>query len=130
MRKIFSIAAVALALSPVLWAQESQDRQNQDRSAPTLPPEVVGPALVVWSATQQPRPILQDFQPKQPCTESFIGIVTLDSGKYLLRVSEVAVYQLSDQAIAKNYAGKQVRVAGSLDVQNNVLAIADIEAIS
>jgi hypothetical protein len=124
MRKTYLIAAL-LTLSPFVCAQD-----NLQQPAPALPSEIVGPPLVVWSATQQPRPVSADPQPQQPSVQIFTGTIAQDRGKYMLRVSDTMVYQLGDQEMVKIYEGKQVRVAANLDAQNQVLHITRIDVLS
>jgi hypothetical protein len=124
MRKTYLIA-VLLALSPLVCAQD-----NSQLPAHALPSEIVGPPLVVWSITQQPRPVSADSQPQQRSVQIFIGTIAQDRGEYMLRVSDTMVYQVGDQEIVKNYEGRRVRVAANLDAQNQVLHITNIDVVS
>ena len=113
-----------------------------------LPPEILGPQLVVWSQLQKPHPVPQPLPPperadksdagqvdpsqaqQQPSTQSFTGTIVKDGGKFLLKVSETSAYQIDDQQKARLYEGKQVKIAGSLDPKNNMLHITSIELLS
>jgi hypothetical protein len=126
-----------------VFAQESNTQFSN-----ALPPEILGPQLVVWSQLQKPHPVPQPLPPperadqtdsaqtdasqaqEQPSTQSFTGTIVKDGGKYLLKVSETSAYQIDDQQKARLYEGKQVRIAGSLDPKNNILHITSIELIS
>lgn len=147
MRKTCITTAALLALSPLLSAQDSQ------KPSPALPGEVVGPPLVAWSVVQQPHPIPatssssenvasdnraqqsqtgepSDFQAQQPSAQTFTGTIAKDGGNYILRVSENLVYLLDDGAKVKSYEGKQIRIAGKFDAQNNILHVTNIELLS
>jgi Protein of unknown function (DUF5818) len=141
MRKTCIITAL-LALSSLVCAQDSQK----------LPGEILGPPLVAWSAVQQPRPIpatsssaengasdicavqpqtgQADSAPPQSSIQTFTGTVANDGGRYLLKVSENAAYQLDDQEKLRSCEGRQVRIAGKLDAKNGVLYIANIAFLS
>ena len=53
-----------------------------------------------------------------------------DGGRYVLKVSSNSVYQLDEQEQAKQYEGKQVKIAGTLDATGNSLHITSIELVS
>jgi hypothetical protein len=136
--------AVLLTFCSVAVAQ-----QPARQPSPALPAEVLGPPLIVWTETQKPQPVPQPLPPPeradqpQPAPQDnaqiqseravvqyFTGLMAKDSDRYVLKASHGAVYQIDDQAKAKPYEGKQVKIGGRLDSQTNVLHVASIELVS
>jgi hypothetical protein len=148
-RKTWWMPAALLAFSPLLLAQGPLEQP-----APAVPAEVIGPPLVAWSELQKPRPIPEsvaipdrDHRSSQALEAdsaqsepSFTGTIEARNGVYLLRASdsnfaqikadEVRIYQIDDQEKARNYEGKSIRVAGSLDTTTNMLHVTKVEPIS
>jgi len=62
-------------------------------------------------------------------SEQFTGSIIKSGGKYQLR-SAGNTYDLDDQSQAKNFAGKDVKVNGSLDKASNTIKVASIEPAS
>jgi hypothetical protein len=125
----------------------AQDPQTQP--APALPSSILGPQLVAWSQLQKPQPAPQPLpppdrpvpQPEQqqrnspaqqqpPAALTLMGTIVKDGTRYVLKVSSNSAYQLDDQDAVKQYEGKQVRIAGSLDGDGKVLHITSIELVS
>lgn len=151
MRRTLLAGLAVLVVSPFVCAQDPLQQ-----SRPALPAEILGPPLIAWSALQKPRPIPeplpppdnrdqsqsqsqagqaenpqpQDSQPQQPTAQAFTGTIARNSGKYVLKVSEGTAYQIDDQEKARQYEGKQVKIAGSLDAKSNVLHMTSIELLS
>jgi len=146
MRRTSMWAGVLLVFSPLVFAQ---DAAQQDR--PRFPADIPGPQLVAWSELQKPRPVPQPLPPPdqadqqqpsrpggtqaqpaqqpEPSAQTFTGTIVKSGSKYVLKVSESSSYQLDDQQKAKAYEGKQVKIAGSLDVKTNILHVASIELL-
>jgi Protein of unknown function (DUF5818) len=153
-RETSALATVAFLMGLVASAF-GQVPQIQPR--PALPANVLGPQLIMWSQLQQPRPMPQPLpdppeqQPEQqpaqqqagqssnsqaeqqPAAQTFTGTIMKDGSKkdgtkYVLK-SNGMTYQLDDQDKAKQYEGKQVKIVGNLDANNNTLHIASIEAM-
>ena len=138
-------AATLLVFSPFVAGQQASQQPN----SPPLP-SVLGPQLVAWSDLQKPQPVPQPLPPpqradqslpapshtqQQPSTQTFTGTIVKDNNKYVLKVSDGAVYQfvvyqIDDQEKAKLYEGKQVKIAGSLDAKTYLLHIVSIEPVS
>jgi len=136
-----------LAVCPIV---SSQDLQSQP--SPLLPSEILGPQLIAWSQLQKPQPVPLPLpqtaaqkavqQPGQPATasdpqqqqspaaQSLTGTIVKDGDRYILKVSDNSTYQLDDQEKAKEYEGKQVKVAGTLDSSGSSLHVVSIELIS
>jgi hypothetical protein len=68
--------------------------------------------------------------PQPPAAQTFTGTIVKDGTRYVLKVSSNSVYQLDDQERAKQYEGKQVKIAGTLDAIGNSLHITSIELVS
>ncbi len=62
--------------------------------------------------------------------KTFLGVIgQLDGGRYALVERDTnTVYLLDDQEKAKQFAGKSVKVTGSLDASNSTIKVTDIQA--
>jgi hypothetical protein len=60
---------------------------------------------------------------------SFSGTVA-KAGKHYVLKTESGTYQLDDQAKAKQFAGKQVNVSGTLDKSTGKIRVSDIQPAS
>lgn len=107
-------------------------------SAPTSPaPAYRGTATREQSATPQSTqgqndaqsPTSSDVQTEE--AHSFTGRVVKESGQLVLKdpVTKVS-YRFNDPAKAKQYAGRQVRVRGKLDLDTNTIHIESIKPLS
>ncbi|HVB36319.1 MAG TPA: DUF5818 domain-containing protein [Candidatus Acidoferrales bacterium] len=68
-------------------------------------------------------------QTQQQATQKFQGTIVKVKGKYILQdKASGATYQLDNQDKAKEFAGKDVQVSGTLDPSTNTIEVADIEA--
>lgn len=67
----------------------------------------------------------------QQATKVFTGKITKDGDRLVLKdASTNMTYQLDDQAKAKKYEGKDVKVNGSFDANSNTIHVDSIEAAS
>jgi hypothetical protein len=141
-RRLFSILFLVTSAS-ILLAQDSQ-KPNP------VPSDILGPQLIAWSQLQQPQPVQEQQPPTQtgrqteqpqavsptqpdqsPSTQTLTGTIVKDSGHYILQVSGTSTaYELDDQDRARQYEGKQVKIAGKLDAKGNSFHIINIELIS
>jgi hypothetical protein len=151
MKRRTSLLAAWVFLSVAVPLTFGQDFKSQPN--PVLPSEILGPQLIAWSQLQKPQPVPQPLpppdrpmqqqpdqqpaqsanppaQPQPPAAQTFTGTIVKDGNRYVLKVSSNTVYQLDDQERAKQYEGKQVKVAGALDATGNSLHITSIELIS
>jgi hypothetical protein len=128
--------------------------QNQLKSDP-LPSGTLGPQLIAWSQFQKPQPIPQPLpppdkdkdasvpQPNQvpqtqapsdhrqaPAAQTFTGTILKDGKVYVLKMAGATVYQLDDQDRAKQFEGKSVKIAGTLDATGGSLHVTSIELVS
>lgn len=125
------------------FGQVSQARSG---SLMPIPPSVLGSQLIVWSQAQKPRPVPQPPLPppdwaescaqqppeqreetqQAPSTQPFSGTIVNGKTGYLLQQSGGTTYRLDDQTMARQYAGRKVKVMGNLD-PDHVLRVASIE---
>jgi Protein of unknown function (DUF5818) len=104
-----ALAAGLLCLQPTLRAQSTP--QDQPQTSP-----------------QTPQDQGQAGQPAQPA-QTFTGKITKAGGKLVLKDSATNTeYQLDDQQKAASFEGKDVKVTGTLDAQNNTIHVSDIQA--
>ena len=111
------------------FAQQPQPSQPVDptQQAPATPPQQSTPPTFPPTAKQPP----DESQPNsaetsQDSNRTFMGTIVFNRGSYLLRAGDKE-YKLDDQSKAKKFAGKDVKVLGRLDKQNNVLHVENIE---
>lgn len=118
---------------------------------------VLGSQLIDWSILQQPQPLAQEPRPLPPpadrsgaqpdpkvqpphktqprdatkaAPDSVTGTILKVGNKFVLRTAAAANYQLDDQDKAKVFAGKRVKVLGTLDPASNVIYVSSIELVS
>lgn len=119
----------ALAFSTISPLCAQNKRSQTD---PILPPDILGPQLIVWSQLQSPQPLQQTraTEQKEPTSQTFTGLIMRDGGSYVLKVSTNTAYPLAEQQKAKPYEGKQVRISGILDANGESIHILSIEPVS
>jgi hypothetical protein len=92
--------------------------------------------MSVPALAQQPSsaPMPQDQQEQQAPPQSsdnqiqtFQGTIARSQGQYILNSASGATYQLDDQKSAKAYAGRSVKVTGTLDASGNMIHVSSIE---
>ena len=67
----------------------------------------------------------------QQATKVFTGKISKDGDRLVLKdASTNMTYQLDDQAKAKKYEGKSVKVNGSFDANSNTIHVDSIESAS
>jgi len=96
--------------------------------------------LIALKAQSSPEQARHDSQPvagqQQNDTQNqdakpFNGTIVKEKGKLVLKESATDMsYQLDDQEKAKPFEGKQVRITGRLDANNNLIHVENIEAAS
>jgi hypothetical protein len=119
-----AVTLVAFALSSSAHAQ----KPDEDR-APATPRQAQSPAT-----PQSPQqndasaPTSGDAQPQEAL--AFTGRVMKEQGQLVLKdpVTKMS-YQLDDQAKAKPFVGKQVKVTGKLEMKSNTIHIEGIEPL-
>jgi hypothetical protein len=67
-------------------------------------------------------------QAQQPEVKTFTGTISKSGEKFVLEESSMkTALQLDDQEKAQKYQGKNVRVTGTLDAENNLIHVQSIE---
>jgi hypothetical protein len=145
---VLSALAFLLVTVPAMFTQDPRSQPS-----PVLPPDILGPQLIVWSQAQKPQPVPQPLpaaerpgpnqQPEQPnpadnppaqqqrpTAQKFTGIIVQNSGVYLLKVSSNSAYQLDDQEKARQYEGKPVIIGGMLDANGRSLHVINLQLLS
>jgi hypothetical protein len=113
---VFNLTAALLACALPLTMACSADQQKQ-RPDP----------LPATSATLYHQDSQQEQQ-QQPEVRTFTGRISKSGEKFVLEdASAKASYQLDDQKKAQQYQGKNVRVTGTLDADNNLIHVQAIE---
>ncbi len=98
----------------------------------TLPFLMLTGSMLVAQEIPTARAQSEKGQAEQTFQQATVGkiIESLDSKqelvKYVLLDSANTVYQLEDQAAAKNFAGKIVKVSGPVDEANNSIHVTGI----
>jgi hypothetical protein len=109
--------ALSLAASLLACALPLATAWSADQQTPRLNPLPVNPALYP-----------QDSQQEQPEVKTFKGRIFKNGEKFVLEDPAMNTsYQLDDQEKAEKYDGKNVKVTGTLDAQNNVIHVHAIE---
>lgn len=92
-------------------------------------------SLMSHAAFAQPpafvRSAPSQVQAQQQPVQKFQGTIVKSKDKYILQdKTSGATYQLDNQDKAKKFAGRDVRVTGTLDPSTNTIQISDIQARS
>jgi hypothetical protein len=147
-RKTIYLAGLFLAVGPLAFAQEPQ-------LTPQFPEDALASQqLIAWSRLQKPQPAPQPLPPRdtpipqpdqqgqqaqqpdqqspnqQTPTQSFVGKIVRDGGKYVLKVASNTSYQLDAQGDVKQYENQDVKVVGNLDTVSNTIRVVKIELLS
>lgn len=92
-----------------------------------LPLALSGGMLIAQSDPQAQTAPAQDQTQKDSQQTTTGKIAKSDDGKYVLVDSAGTMYQLDDQSTAKKFAGKAVRVSGTVDTSSNTIHVTDIK---
>jgi hypothetical protein len=132
MKRVTSIVATILltaALLPSAWAQsQAQQPQPADPTAhaPATPPQGSTPPTFPSDESSRSSDDKSASSSSSDSAKTFMGTVALSKGDYVLRSGDKE-YKLDDQGKAKQFAGKDVKILGSLDRQNNQIHIESID---
>jgi hypothetical protein len=132
MKRASGLIATAsmFAITPLLLAQ-SVFAQNEP---PTLPSDILGPQLIVWSQQQNPEPVLQSSvsEParRPPEVRTFTGRIMKGHAGYFLQLSSDVIYQLDNRELCASYERKVVEVIGTQDKSGGSIRVASIHLIS
>lgn len=119
-----AVTLLAFALSSPAQAQQADEDRAPAASRQAQSPSPQSPqqhdASAVPSGDSQTQDVL-----------AFTGRVMKEQGKLVLKdpVTKMS-YQLDDQAKAKPYTGKQVKITGKLEMDSNTIHIAGIEPLT
>ena len=140
MKRIIHLLVMAIFLCALsaLGQSQNQPSQPQDPGTQVPPPQSTPPTF------PQSKPGKQQPDPQQPSAaqaetqaptatpnaeqnsaRTFMGTIIRSEDSYLLRSGDKE-YKLDDQTKVKPFAGKDVKVTGTLD--NNVIHVQSIEA--
>ena len=123
---------LAAALTLVAFALTSPARAQQaDEDSAQATPHQAQPSAAQQSPQQHdaPAPSSGDAQTQEAL--AFTGRVAKEQGQLVLKDPVTKMnYQLDDQAKAKPYVGKQVKVTGKLEMRSNTIHIESIEPLS
>lgn len=119
---VAAVTLVACAMTLPARAQQA----DEDRA----------PATPRQPQSTTPPPSTEPRHPSSPSDQTqealaFTGHVMKEQGQLVLKdpVTKMS-YQLNDQARAKPYVGKQVKVTGKLEMKSNTIYIEGIEPLS
>jgi Protein of unknown function (DUF5818) len=121
----FSMAA-ALTLLVVGLGGWSYAQQADQDPAPASRPEATTPQQQQNDAQTPPSSDTMTHE-----ETAYSGRITKENGELVLKdpVTKVS-YKLNDQTKAKQYAGKNVKVSGKLDLNSNTIQVYSIEPVS
>jgi len=90
------------------------------------------PAMNVQAAGHNPVLTAQQDEPEEPAVQeteaqTFVGQIMNHDGKYALHGEDGKTYQLDNQDKAKDFDGKKVTITGSLDEENMMIRVSEIE---
>jgi Protein of unknown function (DUF5818) len=125
-----------LGTTPLMFSQRVQSKPS-----PAPPSDVLGAQLIAWSQVQKPQPLAQQSEPsasrtnqnsaqQPPAAQTITGMIVKDAGRYFVKVSSNTSYELDDQERARQYEGKQVKIAGTLDANGSSLHVMSIQPLS
>ncbi|HKS94867.1 MAG TPA: DUF5818 domain-containing protein [Terriglobia bacterium] len=93
-------------------------------------PRLVAVANAAPSQNQAQQPQQPQQQPGDQAQQqqTFTGKIAKAQGKYVLQNPDTkTAYTLDDQDKAKQFEGQSVKVTGTLDAQNNMIHVSDIQ---
>ena len=105
-RAILTVASVGIAFGTAVFAAGYAMRVPEVRTA------------VIQDQAKDPA----------PAAKTFTGTISKDGEQFILKDDATKTsYQLDDQETAGKFAGKKVRVTGTLDATNNTIRVQTIE---
>ena len=98
-----------------------------------LPIALTGSMLIAQEPQRRPpqrqQPPAEGQTQQDPQQQTVTGkISTSNDGKYILVDPNGTVYQLDDQRTAKKFAGKMVKVSGTVDTSSNSIHVTEIKS--
>jgi hypothetical protein len=113
MMKKLNLLVMLVALGVIAWA------------VPAANLHAVSYSAVLSAQEDEPAaPAVQETEAK-----TFTGQIMNHDGKYALHGEDGKTYQLDDQDKAKEFEGKKVKIAGTLDEESMTITINEIEEV-
>ncbi len=121
-----AVTLVAFALSSSVQAQQA----DEDRT-PATPRQAQSPATPQSPQRNNAAAVPASGEAQTQEALAFTGRVMKEQGQLVLRdpITKMS-YQLDDQAKAKPFVGKQVKVTGKLEMKSNTIHVEGIEPLS
>ena len=115
---VLALTAILAVITIPALAQQSSSPMTQEQQQPQAQPQ----------AEPQAQPQTPDSQASATDMQTFQGTISRSKGQYVLMDSAgTASYKLDDQKKAKEFAGKSVKVTGTLNASGKVIHVASIE---
>jgi Protein of unknown function (DUF5818) len=106
-----NLLVVLVAFGVIAWA------------VPAMNVQAVGHNSVLTAQQDEPaEPAAQETE-----AQTFKGQIVNHEGKYALHSEDGKTYQLDNQDKAKDFDGKKVTITGSLDEENMMIRVSEIE---
>ncbi len=123
------LLAAAVTLVAFALASSARAQQADDDPAPATPHQSQ-PSAAPQSPEQHAAPVPPSGDAQTQEALAFTGRVAKEQGQLVLKDPVTKMnYQLDDQAKAKPYVGKQVKVTGKLEMRSNTIHIESIEPL-
>ncbi len=121
---LFMMILAAALSSFALGQSQSQQPHPVDPTAqaPATPPQGSTPPTFPPGSAEDK----SQSSTSKDSAKTFMGTIALSKGDYVLRSGD-REYKLDDQGKAKEFAGKDVKVLGSLDRDKNEIHVESIE---
>jgi hypothetical protein len=126
--RILLAAAVTLVASAL--ASSARAQQSDEDPTPVNPPQTQ-PKTTPQTPAQHDSADASARDAQTQEALAFTGRVTKEQGQFVLNDPVTKMnYQLDDQAKARPFVGKQVKVIGKLEMKSNTIHIDSIEPLS
>jgi hypothetical protein len=116
-----------LGLAAVAFGQGSTSPSSQDPSMQSPPAQ--SPSTQAPSTTSPSTEASPTSSSSAAGENTFTGSVAKSGGKYILHAAE-GDFKLDDQAQARSFEGKDVKVTGTLDSKGRTIKVKSIEPAS
>jgi hypothetical protein len=123
------LLATAVTLLAFALSSPAQAQQADEDRVPAAPRQAQSPSP--QSSQQHDASAVPSGDSQTQEVLAFTGRVIKEQGQLVLKdpVTKMS-YQLDDQAKAKPYAGKHVKITGKLEMNSNTIHIAGIEPLT
>jgi hypothetical protein len=125
------LLAAALTLVAFVLTSPARAQQADEDPAQATPHQAQPSAAPQSPQRDAPVPSSPSGDAQTQEALAFTGRVAKEQGQLVLKDPVTKMnYQLEDQAKAKPYVGKQVKVTGKLEMRSNTIRIESIEPLS